>query len=158
MNQGKISTLKSSEDDAGHFYKAKKKAALHFANGMSDLKDIENKEDIVALVDAFYGKVKNDSLLAPVFASRIPADAWPAHLQRMYSFGSALLFGERGFDGNPMQKHLSLPIDESHFVRWQQLFYRTVDSLFKGSKADEAKRRAGSIAQIMQFKLLTHRQ
>jgi hemoglobin len=68
------------------------------------------------------------------------------------------LFGVRGFEGNPMQKHLSLPIDEHHFARWLQLFHSTVDRLFVGPKAEEAKKRAGSIAQIMQFKLLTHRQ
>lgn len=119
------------------------------------LKDIESREDIIILVNAFYDRVKNDALLAPVFASRIPDEAWPAHLERMYSFWSALLLGERGFDGNPMQKHLSLPIDATHFQHWLQLFYQTLDSLFSGKKADEAKNRATAIAQIMQFKLAT---
>jgi hemoglobin len=120
---------------------------------MTDLKDIENRDDIEVLVNAFYSAVKKDALLAPVFASRIADDAWPAHLQRMYNFWSALLLGERGFEGNPMQKHFSLPIDEGHFTRWLQVFNYAVDRLFTGPKADEAKKRSSSIAQIMQFKI-----
>ncbi|MBB1284055.1 group III truncated hemoglobin [Flavisolibacter sp. BT320] len=121
------------------------------------MKDIETIEDIRAFVDAFYGKVKEDALLAPVFDSKIPAEAWPAHLQRMYAFWNAILFAERGFDGNPMRKHLSLPIDESHFSRWLFLFGETIDERFAGEKAEEAKKRAASIAQIMNFKISTLR-
>lgn len=117
------------------------------------MKDIENIDDIRVFVDAFYGKVKEDPLLAPVFDSKIAAEAWPAHLQRMYAFWNAILFAERGFDGNPMRKHLSLPIDASHFSRWLTLFGQTIDALFAGEKAEEAKTRAASIAQIMNFKI-----
>lgn len=119
------------------------------------MKDIENLEDIKLLVNTFYRKVRNDAFLSPVFASRIPDEAWPAHLQRMYAFWNAILFAEKGFDGNPMQKHLRLPIDETHFNQWLLLFNATVDEHFSGAKADEAKKRAASIAQIMNFKIST---
>lgn len=118
-------------------------------------KDIQNKEDIVELVNSFYSKVQKDDLLAPVFESRIKAEEWPAHLQRMYAFWNAVLFSEKGFEGNPMQKHLSLPIEEKHFNSWLQLFRQTVDELYAGPKAGEAKQRAISIAQIMNFKIGT---
>ncbi|WP_121354672.1 group III truncated hemoglobin [Flavisolibacter nicotianae] len=117
------------------------------------MRDIENLDDIRTFVDAFYGKVRNDNLLSPVFDSKIPAAAWPAHLQRMYAFWNAILFAERGFDGNPMQKHLSLPIEEKHFSQWLALFRATIDENFSGPKAEEAKQRARSIAQIMNFKI-----
>ena len=121
------------------------------------MKDIETIDDIRAFVDHFYDKVREDALLAPVFDSKIPAEAWPAHLQRMYAFWNAILFAEKGFDGNPMRKHLSLPIDEAHFSQWLFLFYQTIDELFAGEKAEEAKKRAFSIAQIMNFKISTLR-
>ena len=115
--------------------------------------DIQNKGDIKAFVDHFYGKVREDDLLSPVFASKIKAEEWPAHLERMYAFWNAILFAETGFHGNPMQKHLRLPIGEMHFERWLILFRQTIDELFSGEKAEEAKARATSIAQIMNFKI-----
>ena len=121
------------------------------------MKDITSINDIQFFVNSFYDKVREDTLLAPVFNSKIPAEAWPAHLQRMYAFWNAILFAEKGFDGNPMRKHLSLPIDESHFSQWLRLFGQTIDGNFRGEKAEEAKKRAASIAQIMNFKITTLR-
>ena len=116
-------------------------------------RDIENRNDIKGFVDGFYSKVREDGLLSPVFDSKIAPSAWPAHLERMYDFWNAILFAEKGFDGNPMQKHMSLPIDEKHFNRWLHLFRTTIDDLYEGPKAEEAKARAGAIAQIMNFKI-----
>ncbi|HYO20944.1 MAG TPA: group III truncated hemoglobin, partial [Flavisolibacter sp.] len=84
--------------------------------------DIKDKKDIEAFVDRFYSKVRNNELLSPVFDSKISNEAWPQHLQRMYAFWNAILFGETGFQGNPMQKHVSLPIEEKHFGQWLNLF------------------------------------
>jgi len=115
--------------------------------------DIRDKKDIERFVDGFYSKVRENELLSPVFAAKIPDEAWPAHLERMYDFWNAILFAETGFQGNPMQKHLQLPIEEKHFEQWLILFRQTIDELFEGAKADEAKIRAESIARIMNFKI-----
>ena len=115
--------------------------------------DIRDKNDIRSFVDSFYGKVRKDALLFPVFAAVIPEPAWPAHLERMYDFWNAILFSETGFQGNPMQKHLRLPINEEHFRQWLVLFNQTIDEQFSGVKAEEAKTRALSIARILQFKI-----
>jgi hemoglobin len=121
------------------------------------MKDIEGIEDIKTFVNGFYQKVRADALLSPVFASKFPDEAWPAHLERMYAFWNAILFAERGFEGNPMQKHLRLPIGEGHFSQWLALFNETIDANFSGAKAAEAKQRAKAIAQIMNFKINTLR-
>lgn len=115
--------------------------------------DIQNKDDIQRFVNGFYAKVQGDEMLSPVFAAKIPAEAWPAHLERLYAFWNAILFAERGFDGNPMQKHLRLPVGEEHFGRWLALFNETIDESFDGHKADEAKQRAASIADLMRFRI-----
>lgn len=120
--------------------------------------DIRNIEDIQVFVDGFYSKVRDDEKLAPVFASRIKNEEWPAHLQRMYAFWNAILFAETGFNGNPMQKHMTLPIDKTHFDQWLALFYETINENFTGPKAEEAKKRAESIAGIMNFKIASLRQ
>lgn len=112
-------------------------------------KDILNREDIELLVNTFYDKVKQDSLLAPVFSH---VD-WPSHLPVMYNFWSSMLFGDQTYNGNPFQKHIHLKIDVSHFNRWLELFKKTVEDHFVGMKADEVKSRAQSIAGVWQHKL-----
>jgi len=111
--------------------------------------EIQTRSDIILLVDRFYEKVKQDQLLAPVFAHL----DWPKHLPIMYNFWSSMLLGDQSYQGNPFQKHIGLPIKSQHFDRWLKLFTETVDLNFIGTKADEAKSRAQSIAGIFQHKL-----
>jgi hemoglobin len=111
--------------------------------------DIQNREDIKILVDRFYDKVKDDSLLGPVFSH---VD-WPHHLPIMYDFWSSMLLGDQTYRGNPLQRHMHLPINKYHFNRWLLLFYLTVDENFQGEKAEEVKMRAQSIAGIFQLKM-----
>lgn len=117
---------------------------------MTDIQDIE---DIKKVVNDFYLKVKNDELLAPVFAARIQENDWEKHLNRMYDFWNTVLFFQRKYKGNPFSKHLGLPITKPHFSRWIELFNETIDKHFQGDKADEAKRRANQIALIFQSKI-----
>jgi hemoglobin len=116
-------------------------------------KDIQNSSDIEIFVNSFYKKITADELLSPIFNSKIREEEWPVHLGRMYQFWNAILFSERGFEGNPMQKHMSLPIEEAHFSQWLALFRQTIDEAYEGPKAEEAKLRATSIAQVMNFKI-----
>jgi hemoglobin len=104
------------------------------------MKDIENIQDIKILVDRFYTKVRADQTLAPVFDLRIRD--WGPHLETMYRFWNAALFQVREYVGNPFMKHAGLPVDGSHFQRWIELFYETLDENFAGPVTDEAKRRS----------------
>jgi|SRR5687768_3286768 len=111
--------------------------------------DINTRADIEKLVNQFYGKVQNDQLLGPVFSH---VD-WPHHLPIMYNFWSSMLLGDQSYRGNPLQKHLPLPIEGKHFDQWLKLFTETVNENFAGDKAEEVKMRAESIAGIFQLKL-----
>lgn len=111
--------------------------------------DINTRTDIEKLVNDFYGKVQNDQLLGPVFSH---VD-WPHHLPIMYDFWSSMLLGDQSYRGNPLQKHLPLPIEGKHFDQWLKLFTETVNENFVGDKAEEVKMRAESIAGIFQLKL-----
>jgi hemoglobin len=104
------------------------------------MKDIENMNDIKILVDDFYRKVRKDELLASVFNDRI--SDWQLHLDTMYRFWNAALFQIREYVGNPLAKHINLPVSGVHFERWISLFYETLDEHFVGPVADEAKRRS----------------
>lgn len=115
--------------------------------------DIRDKEDVKVFIDAFYEKVRLDQKLGPVFISRIPDDAWPSHLERMYSFWNTVLFGEADYRGNPFSKHASLRIHEEHFNKWIALLGKTIDEHFHGKKADEVKARAQKMGDMFQAKL-----
>jgi hemoglobin len=115
----------------------------------STKRDIETRADIEKLVNSFYAKVQADTLLAPVFSH---VD-WPKHLPLMFDFWSLTLLGEPGYRNNMVQKHLNLPIKPEHFTQWLSLFNSTVDELFSGEKAEEAKSRAYSMAVVIQVKL-----
>lgn len=80
------------------------------------------------MVDRFYTNVREDEVLAPIFAERI--SDWPHHLERMKAFWRSILFNSGEFSGNPMAKHMAISgLEESHFVRWLELFYATLDAL-----------------------------
>jgi hemoglobin len=119
---------------------------------MGETKDIITLEDIKRLVDAFYEKVKQDKLLAPIFNERIQ-DRWPEHLKKMYAFWQTVLLDERTYFGSPFPPHAELPIDHSHFQRWIELFMLTADELFNGEKAYEAKWRASKMAELFESKI-----
>ena len=114
--------------------------------------DIQTEADVKTLVDTFYNKVNADALLAPVFNDFAHVD-WPAHLPRMYDFWSGLLLHTSRYRGQPFLKHLPLPIAGPHFQRWLVLFTRTVDELFAGPVAREAKLRAQNIAHVFESRL-----
>ncbi len=80
------------------------------------------------MVERFYGRIREDELLAPIFAERI--SDWPRHLERMKTFWRSILFNSGEFSGNPMLKHMAIPsLEEMHFARWLELFYATLNDL-----------------------------
>ena len=114
--------------------------------------EILTLDDIKLLVDTFYGKVQKDEHIGPIFNERIQ-DRWPQHLAKMYTFWQTVLLGEHTYFGSPFPPHANLPVDGSHFQRWMALFTETVDELFSGEKADEAKWRGGKMAEMFQYKI-----
>jgi len=113
--------------------------------------DIESSNDIRLLVNTFYEKILGDGLVGPIFEQVI--DDWESHLPRMYRFWEKLLFRTGDFQGNPFQKHLKLSLERDHFTRWVEIFIETVDALFKGAKAEEAKRFANNISTVFQKRM-----
>uniref|UniRef100_UPI0040492C74 group III truncated hemoglobin n=1 Tax=Flavobacterium sp. TaxID=239 RepID=UPI0040492C74 len=120
-------------------------------------KDIQNRADIIKLVDAFYNKTKEDPIIGHVFTNVAKVN-WDLHLPRMYDFWENILFCTGNFDGNPMKTHKELnqkvPMNFTHFNRWNTIFNETVDALFKGEKAEEIKNRAMNISKAMMDKAL----
>lgn len=119
---------------------------------MNETKEIISLEDIKKLVNTFYGKVRRDELLGPIFDERI-RDRWPLHLEKMYTFWQTILLEERTYFGSPFPPHANLPISHHHFERWMELFTQTVDDLFTGKIAEDAKWRADKMAELFESKI-----
>lgn len=104
---------------------------------------------IERLIRAFYRRVQQDPLIGPVFAQRI-AD-WEPHLQQMFAFWSSVALMSGRYHGQPMQRHLALPIDGRHFDRWLALFEETARELVPRAAAEHfiaAARRIGESLEL----------
>lgn len=119
---------------------------------MNEAKEIISLDDIKKLVDTFYGKVRKDELIGPVFNERIQ-DRWPQHLAKMYTFWQTVLLGEHTYFGSPFPPHANLPVSHQHFEKWMELFKQTLDELFTGAVAEDAKWRAGKMAEMFESKI-----
>lgn len=114
--------------------------------------DISNIEDIKLLVNTFYEKVQNDDLIGPIFNEKMMG-RWPEHLEKMYRFWQTLLLEEHTYSGSPFPPHKHLPVNQTHFDRWMEMFTETVDSLFVGKLTEEAKIRAANMAYMFNYKI-----
>jgi hemoglobin len=71
----------------------------------------------------------------------------------MYRFWQTILLEVHTYSGSPFPPHKHLPVDKAHFERWMELFTNTVDTLFHGPVADEAKLRAQNMAEMFNYKI-----
>jgi hemoglobin len=105
------------------------------------------------VVRNFYGRVRADELLGPVFEARIKD--WEPHLQRMCAFWSSVALMTGVYHGQPMRKHLPLPVDAEHFDRWLALFEATVQDICPPKAADHFVERARRIAESLELGIAT---
>ncbi|HMV23885.1 MAG TPA: group III truncated hemoglobin [Saprospiraceae bacterium] len=123
---------------------------------MTETKEIENLEDIQLMVDSFYGRIRQDEMLGPVF-NNVIQDKWPAHLEKMYRFWETVLLDKHSYYGAPFVPHAKLPVQKEHFDRWIDLFSATVDTFFHGEKAERAKWQGNRMAEMFLMKIQYHR-
>ena len=112
-------------------------------------RDIASAADVELLITAFYSKVRVDNIIAHHFN----AVDWEHHTPVIINFWRMILLGDQSYIGNPFLKHVHMKLEKQDFDRWLSLFTTTVDELFEGQKAEEAKQRAVSIAGIFQHKM-----
>lgn len=124
-------------------------------------KDIKNREDIFLLVSQFYGKVRKDQVLGPFFNATVKD--WEAHLQHLTTFWESSLFLKTKYYGNPLKAHIKVDeehnnsITELHFGLWLNLWFQTIDELFEGDYAENAKRRARKMGTFLYLKIFEAR-
>ena len=121
--------------------------------------DIANRADLDQLIETFYGRVFADEQIGPFFTQIAPVVTPETHFPLLADFWETVLFGKNLYHHNIIQKHVELhrkqPLEPHHFERWLSLFTTTVDQLFSGPVAEQAKIRAQSMAMVLQVKIHT---
>lgn len=119
-------------------------------------KDVESKEDLEVMLQAFYKKAFADDLIGRFFTEVVPLNL-ETHIPIIASFWASVVLGTQGYRRNVMEVHQHIhqlsPIKKEHLDRWLMLFTATTDEFFEGPKAELMKQRATSIATLMDIKL-----
>lgn len=107
-----------------------------------------NEAVLRELVHRFYGRVRRDRILAPIFKERI--SDWAPHLERMVAFWSSVTLMTGRYHGRPVPVHAPLPVDARHFGRWLELFRETAGEVCTPAGAAHVIERAERIARSLQ--------
>lgn len=126
-------------------------------------KFIQSREEVSLLVRTFYGKVRKDDLLGPIFNGIIKD--WEEHLELLTDFWETQLLYKRKYYGNPMIAHVDVDkqvnntISEKHFGVWINLWLHTLDELFDENDevAQIAKNRARHMGTFLYLNLFEAR-
>lgn len=112
--------------------------------------DLCSEEEIRHLVDDFYGRVRGDAMLGPIFNAHVRD--WGTHLAKMVDFWSSALRGTARFRGTPMPKHVALPgLSADLFGRWLTLFDETTSTLANAPMRERANELARRIAESLWY-------
>jgi hemoglobin len=120
------------------------------------MKDLENREDLILLMDKFYQKLLQNKAISYLFTD-IAQINMEHHLPVIVDFWNLSLFGKGNYKNNVLKLHLDLneksKLTAEHFKIWLDTFYRIVDENFSGKNSEKIKTKALSIATVMQIKL-----
>lgn len=124
-------------------------------------KDIANRADVELLINTFYGAIREEEVLGPIF-NHIIKD-WDQHLSLLADFWETNLFFVAKYKGNPAKVHQQVDkeeggtITQDHFFRWITLWTKTIDNLFEGERANIAKQRARKMSTHLYINLFSAR-
>lgn len=83
---------------------------------------------ISRLVETFYGHVREDETLGPIFAGQV--EDWDEHLPKMKDFWSSVALNSGRYAGKPVPAHRKLDgVSAADFTVWLSLFERTLEEL-----------------------------
>ena len=107
------------------------------------------EEMIKTLVHTFYDKIRVDPVLGPIFNDKI--SDWDPHLEIMCKFWSSATLKSGQYNGNPLPKHMDLPIDARFFDYWLDLFAKTAAEVCPPKAAEVFKEKSTRIAGSLEL-------
>ena len=123
---------------------------------MSPKNDISSRQDIEIFIRAFYDKVIKDPTIGIIFTELVHIN-WDHHISLINDFWETILLDNPVYKNNAMDVHYKLhamyPLGKHHFDAWLNLFNQTLDEMYVGPITSLAKKRALSIARLMEFKM-----
>lgn len=123
---------------------------------MAPTRDIETREDLEALVRAFYSRALSDPIIGFIFTDVAGLDL-EAHVPVITDFWETVLLGARSYRGGAFRPHAELDrrvkLRRGHFARWLALWKLAVDERFAGERAEQAKAHASRVATAFQRRL-----
>lgn len=104
-----------------------------------------------ALLERFYGRVREDAEIGPVFNAVV--EDWTEHLERLAAFWSSVMLTTGRYKGNPMMKHLvhAERITPAMFQRWLGLWAQTTEEMLGPAGAAAMQAKAQRISESLQL-------
>ncbi|MFN8296313.1 MAG: group III truncated hemoglobin [Chitinophagales bacterium] len=124
--------------------------------------DITSRNDIEQIIVRFYELSFRDERLGKIFKEISPLHL-ETHIPLVTDFWEGILLDGDKYRGNVTEKHFNVnkltTLTKTDFDNWYSYWEKAVDDLFSGEKAEMAKFRARSIADIMSYKMdyINHR-
>lgn len=114
-------------------------------------------EYISLLVDTFYGHIRSDTVLGPIFAAEISGN-WEPHLEKMKRFWASVAMNSGSYSGKPVPAHQKLQgVSPEHFDRWLALFRKTLAETAPSPEAiPYFMERAERIAESLKLAMFGH--
>ena len=107
------------------------------------------EDQLHALVDLFYGRVRRDTLIGPVFNGAI--EDWPDHLDRLQAFWSSVMLTSGRYKGRPLPAHIKHGdrISPAAFERWLALWREATEEVLPPAAAAAMQEKAARIAESL---------
>lgn len=120
-------------------------------NIIGDVPEGIDEAALTNVVHTFYGKVREDTELGPVFDHAI--SDWPHHLGKMVDFWSSVMLTTGRYKGNPVMMHIKhkARINPPLFDRWLELWHETTEELVPPEAAAALQAKAARIAESLQL-------
>ena len=109
--------------------------------------------ELELLVGRFYAKVREDSVLGPLFNEAV--HDWPEHLTKLQAFWSSVMLTSRRYKGSPVAAHLrhAARIEPAMFDRWLALWREAAADTLSGQDAAAITAKAERIAKSVKLAL-----
>jgi len=119
-------------------------------------KDVLERTDIEDIVTRFYQVMLKDPIVGFIFTD-VAKIHLEEHLPIIVDFWSDVLFKQKLYRGNTLQKHLDIhqkmPLRPGHFTRWLYLFTHAVNDKHEGQNAKLMIDRAELVAKSISASL-----